>query len=90
MCEGHSKTLAQELWAFGPEGSLYEKSTRDLPRGLRKLEQGGAARTPRWAAVEAGLGVTLRTSAGLPPGVQALGPESGLPTLSDATPALPT
>lgn len=38
-----------------------------------------------WAAVEAGLGVTLRTSAGLPPGVQALGPDSGLPTLSDAT-----
>lgn len=37
-----------------------------------------------WAAVEAGLGVTLRTPAGLPPGVRALGPESGLPMLSDA------
>jgi DNA-binding transcriptional LysR family regulator len=36
-----------------------------------------------WAAVEAGLGVTLRTAAGLPRGVDALGPECGLPLLSE-------
>ena len=34
-----------------------------------------------WAAVEAGLGVTVRTAAGLPAGVQRLGSECGLPTL---------
>ena len=37
-----------------------------------------------WAAVEAGLGVTVRTAAGLPPRVQALGAESGLPPLLEA------
>ncbi|NID04255.1 LysR family transcriptional regulator [Luteibacter jiangsuensis] len=37
-----------------------------------------------WAAVEAGLGVTLRTAAGLPRGLGVLGVESGLPALPDA------
>jgi DNA-binding transcriptional LysR family regulator len=37
-----------------------------------------------WAAVEAGLGVTVRTAAGLPPRVHLIGPESGLPMLLDA------
>lgn len=37
-----------------------------------------------WAAVEAGLGVTLRTAAGLPSGVGVLGVESGLPLLPEA------
>jgi DNA-binding transcriptional LysR family regulator len=36
-----------------------------------------------WAAVEAGLGVTLRTGVGLPAGVQAMGAETGLPPPSD-------
>lgn len=37
-----------------------------------------------WAAVEAGLGVTVRTAVGLPRRVQPLGAESGLPTLLEA------
>lgn len=37
-----------------------------------------------WAAVEAGLGVTLRTVAGLPPGVVALDASCGLPPLPEA------
>jgi DNA-binding transcriptional LysR family regulator len=37
-----------------------------------------------WAAVEAGLGVTVRTAAGLPPRVHPIGAESGLPTLLEA------
>jgi DNA-binding transcriptional LysR family regulator len=37
-----------------------------------------------WAAVEAGLGVTLRTAAGLPPGVAVLDGQCGLPPLPGA------
>jgi DNA-binding transcriptional LysR family regulator len=37
-----------------------------------------------WAAVEAGLGVTLRTAVGLPAGVVALGNNVGLPPAPDA------
>jgi DNA-binding transcriptional LysR family regulator len=37
-----------------------------------------------WAAVEAGLGVTLRTAMGLPPGVRALGAVAGLPPPPEA------
>ncbi len=36
-----------------------------------------------WAAVEAGLGITLRTSVGLPPGVRALDESLGLPAAPD-------
>lgn len=36
-----------------------------------------------WAAVEAGLGVTARTPMGLPPALGVLGPEYGLPPLSN-------
>ncbi len=35
-----------------------------------------------WAAVAAGLGITVRTRAGVPPHLQALGPEAGLPKLT--------
>lgn len=34
-----------------------------------------------WAAVAAGLGLTVRTAQGLPAGLQVLGPEDGLPNL---------
>jgi DNA-binding transcriptional LysR family regulator len=37
-----------------------------------------------WAAIEAGLGVTVRTAAGLPSRLQAIGGESGLPPLLEA------
>lgn len=37
-----------------------------------------------WAAVEAGLGVTVRTPAGLPAGVRVIGSNTGLPPLGDA------
>lgn len=36
-----------------------------------------------WPAVEAGLGVTLRTAVSLPGGVRRLGPEAGLPPTSE-------
>jgi DNA-binding transcriptional LysR family regulator len=41
-----------------------------------------------WAAVEAGLGVTLRTAVGLPAGVAVLGDGIGLPSPQDSTLAL--
>ena len=41
-----------------------------------------------WAAVEAGLGVTLRTAVGLPPGVSVLDDVPGLPPTPEATLAL--
>ncbi len=34
-----------------------------------------------WAAVAAGIGISLRTLASAPPGLRVLGPESGLPSL---------
>jgi DNA-binding transcriptional LysR family regulator len=40
-----------------------------------------------WPAVAAGLGLTLRTAIGLPPGLRVLGPEEGLPPPGE--PAIP-
>lgn len=63
---------------------------RDM--AIRALDQGGipwrlAFVSPSlagiWAAVQAGLGIALRTPMGLPPSLRPLGPEDGLPPLPD-------
>ena len=74
--------------------AVYEAPCFFRQRALDALDRAGVAwriafTSPSlsglWAAVEAGLGITLRTAIGLPPGVRVLGQEAGLPSLQAGT-----
>jgi DNA-binding transcriptional LysR family regulator len=52
-----------------------------------RLSFGSAGLHGLWAAVKAGLGLTLRAAIGLPAGLRVLGPEDGLPAMRE--PAIP-
>ena len=89
---------ADEIWHLGdvcePETlAVFEAPCVFRQPGLQALDDAGVrwrvaftspSLTGLWAAVEAGLGVTVRTHLGVPPALEVLGAATGLPDLPDA------
>jgi DNA-binding transcriptional LysR family regulator len=72
-----------QLAVFDPPCAFRSAATAALDgAGIGwSVAHSSASLSGLWAAVNVGLGVTVRTSAAVPPGLAALGPDAGLPDL---------